>query len=105
MPPRSDVVFKVRLRRVEGAGKGIMGFPYRLFKRFLRWVAKTLIRLNLLWQLIKAFEKKTHFFESIAVFLRLKQSREYDEEELPQTYHDDNIEYDDDSEVKKDVLI
>lgn len=70
IPPRSDLVFKVELLQINGWGA--FGMPLRQFKRFMRMSARMIVRFNLFWALVKAFERRTRFFERILVFLRIK---------------------------------
>ena len=93
IPPRADIVFSVELLKINGWG--LLGLPYRMFKRLLRLIARIIIRLNILWAALKAFERRTHFFENIAVKLKLIKPKQYDEEDLDEDYDDHDVEYED----------
>ena len=63
--------------------------------------ARFLIRINILWLAIKAFEKRTHFFENIGIRLCKKPARdveEDDEEEYGDSYDDGSVEYEESEE-------
>jgi len=100
IPPRSDLVFKVELLKINGWGA--FGMPYRQLKRFMRMIGRMLVRFNVLWSVIKAFERRTRFFERIAVLLRIKSklSDIVEDEELGQDYDDDDVDY---AELNEDI--
>ena len=94
-------MLSVELLRINGWG--FLGLPYRMFKRFMRMFARFLIRINILWLAIKAFEKRTHFFENIGIRLKLikKPARDVDdddEEEYGDSYDDGSVEYEESEE-------